>query len=152
MFAGSPASSSGLGGGVASPASASSSSSSGAGGVAAASGAGGAAAASSSASSSSGAGGATVVDAGAGAPCSPATDIPTGNKNTGNFGTTGPACYRTNDTINGWGCSNCDGRTITVDNVVVTVGQIPLPAPYTDGYTYFSFSAGTYTYASLYYY
>ncbi len=62
----------------------------------------------------------------------------------------GAACYRTNVTIpDGWQCSNCDGRTIEVDNMTVTIGQFPLPAQWSDGYTYFAFSAGTYAYASF---
>jgi hypothetical protein len=43
--------------------------------------------------------------------------------NTGNFNTTGAACYRTNANINGWGCYNFDGRTLTVGGVARTCGQ-----------------------------
>ncbi len=64
----------------------------------------------------------------------------------GNFNTTGAVCYTVNTNINGWGCSNAAGRTVTVNGTSVTCGQ-PLPgsAPYT-----FSFSAGTYPWASFY--
>jgi len=70
---------------------------------------------------------------------------------TGDFGTTDAACYRTNLAISGWGCSNCQGRTITVDGTVVTIGQVPL-TPAADGYVYFAFTGGMYTYAALYTY
>ena len=45
--------------------------------------------------------------------------------NTGNFNTTGAACYRTSANVNGWGCSNFDGRTVTVGGVARTCGQLP---------------------------
>ena len=44
--------------------------------------------------------------------------------NTGNFNTTGAVCYRTNANINGWGCYNFEGRTLTVGGVARTCGQI----------------------------
>ncbi len=70
--------------------------------------------------------------------------------NTGNFNTTGAACYRTNASINGWGCSNFDGRTVTVGGVARTCGQLPLTRS-ADGYYYFAVTAGTFAWASLYY-
>ncbi len=65
----------------------------------------------------------------------------------GNFNTTGAVCYTVSGTINGWGCSNMQGRTVTVNGTAVTCGRLPLPgtSPYT-----FSFSAGTYPWASFY--
>ena len=65
----------------------------------------------------------------------------------GNFNTTDAVCYVVSTTINGWGCSNATGRTVTVNGTAVTCGQLPLPggAPYT-----FSFSAGSYPWASFY--
>ncbi len=69
--------------------------------------------------------------------------------NTGNFNTTGAVCYRTNQTINGWGCSNFDGRTLTVGGQARTCGQLPLTRS-ADGYYYFSVTGGTYPWASLY--
>jgi aryl-phospho-beta-D-glucosidase BglC (GH1 family) len=68
---------------------------------------------------------------------------------TGNFNTTEAVCYRTSDTINGWGCYNFDGRTITVGGLVRTCGQMPLNKS-ADGYTYFSVTAGTYAWAGIY--
>ncbi len=69
--------------------------------------------------------------------------------NTGNFNTTGAVCYRTSATLNGWGCSNFDGRTVTVGGVARTCGQLPL-AKSADGFTYFSVTAGTFPWASLF--
>ncbi|HYD40222.1 MAG TPA: glycoside hydrolase family 11 protein [Anaeromyxobacter sp.] len=65
----------------------------------------------------------------------------------GNFNTTGAICFTVSTNINGWGCSNIDGRTVTVNGTAVTCGRLPLPgsAPYT-----FSFSAGSYPWASFY--
>jgi beta-glucanase (GH16 family) len=65
----------------------------------------------------------------------------------GNFATTGAVCFTVTGTINGWGCSNVDGRTVTVNGTGVTCGKLPLPgaSPYT-----FSFTAGTYPWASFY--
>ena len=68
---------------------------------------------------------------------------------TGNFNTTGPACYRTNGAVNGWGCSNFDGRTVTVGGQARTCGQLPLTRS-SDGYYYFSATSGTYPWASIY--
>jgi hypothetical protein len=71
----------------------------------------------------------------------------------GNFNTAGAICLRTSATVNGWGCSNFDGRTVSVNGGTATgtCGAGPLPlAKYTDGYTYFSVTAGTYSWASLY--
>jgi endoglucanase len=69
--------------------------------------------------------------------------------NTGNFNTTGAVCYRTSQNIAGWGCSNFDGRTLTVGGVARTCGQMSLTRA-SDGYYYFAVTAGTYPWASLY--
>ncbi len=69
--------------------------------------------------------------------------------NTGNFNTTGATCYRTSQTINGWGCSNFDGRTLTVGGQARTCGQLPVTRS-SDGFYYFSVTAGTYPWASIY--
>jgi len=72
---------------------------------------------------------------------------PAATGQSGNFNTTGAVCYTVSATINGWGCSNVDGRTVTVNGTAVTCGQTPLPgtAPYT-----FRFTAGSYPWASFY--
>jgi hypothetical protein len=75
------------------------------------------------------------------------------NGQSGNFNTTGAVCLRTGANVNGWGCSNFAGRTVALNGTTVSCGampQIPL-AKLSDGYTYFSVSAGTYPWASLYY-
>lgn len=69
--------------------------------------------------------------------------------NTGNFNTTGAVCYRTSAAINGWGCSNFNGRTVTVGGQARTCGQLPLIRS-ADGYYYFAVTGGTYPWASLY--
>jgi hypothetical protein len=69
--------------------------------------------------------------------------------NSGNFNTTGAVCYRTNATINGWGCYNFDGRTLTVGGVARACGQMPLTRA-ADGYTYFSVTAGQFPWAGLF--
>ena len=69
--------------------------------------------------------------------------------NTGNFNSAGAVCYRTNATVNGWGCYNFDGRTVTVGGQARTCSQTPLIRS-SDGYYYFSISGGTYPWAGLY--
>jgi hypothetical protein len=66
------------------------------------------------------------------------------------FKTTGPVCIRVTEQVDGWGCSNDAGRTVSVNGVAVTCGQMPLPARMSGAY-YFSFTAGTFSYAALYY-
>jgi arabinan endo-1,5-alpha-L-arabinosidase len=71
----------------------------------------------------------------------------------GNFGTTGAICLRTASAVNGWGCSNFAGRTVSVNGGTATgaCGGGPLPlAKQSDGYTYFSVTAGAYPWASMY--
>jgi endoglucanase len=89
---------------------------------------------------------ATFNTTGTGGTCANAITF---TSNTGNFNTTGAVCYRTSATINGWGCSNFDGRTVSVGGVPRTCGQLPL-ARSSDGFTYFSVTAGTFPWASLY--
>jgi len=69
--------------------------------------------------------------------------------NTGSFNTNGAACYRTSQNIAGWGCSNFDGRTVTVGGQARTCGQLPLTRS-SDGYYYFSATAGTFAWAAIY--
>ncbi|WP_157995065.1 cellulase family glycosylhydrolase [Peristeroidobacter soli] len=89
---------------------------------------------------------ATFNTSGTGGTCSNPISF---TNNTGNFNTTGAVCYRTSQTINGWGCSNFDGRTLTVGGQARTCGQLPLTRS-ADGYYYFSVTGGTYSWASLY--
>ena len=80
-------------------------------------------------------------------PCVPAKTISGGQS--GNFNTSGAYCFRTPDTINGWGCSNFDGRTLLVNDVSKSCSSMPMPMKY-NGYYYFEASAGTYAWASIY--
>jgi GH35 family endo-1,4-beta-xylanase len=89
---------------------------------------------------------ATFNTSGTGTPC--ANPI-TFTSNTGNFNTTGPVCYRTNATINGWGCYNFEGRTVTVGGQARTCGQMPVTRS-SDGFYYFSATGGTFPWAGLY--
>jgi len=83
------------------------------------------------------------------APCHPAKDISGGMS--GPFGSVGPECLRVSGMIAGWGCSNFDGRSVKVNGQTVMCGQLPLPDPI-DGAYYFDVSAGTFDYASFYWY
>jgi aryl-phospho-beta-D-glucosidase BglC (GH1 family) len=81
-----------------------------------------------------------------GAPC----DNPiTFSGNTGNFNTTGPVCYRTSATINGWGCFNFDGRTLIVGGQPSTCGQMPVTRS-ADGFVYFLATAGAFPWAGMF--
>ena len=86
-----------------------------------------------------------------GAPCANPITLTAGNS--GNFNTTGAVCYRTAASVNGWGCYNMAGRTVSVNGGAPTeaCGQMPLPAKWSDGYHYFAFTAGQYPWAGLYY-
>jgi mannan endo-1,4-beta-mannosidase len=92
----------------------------------------------------------TVAVTQAGQSSTPSCSNPvTFSGNTGNFNTTGGACYRTNANINGWGCYNFDGRAVTVGGVARSCGQMPLTRN-ADGYWYFAVTAGQYPWAGLY--
>jgi hypothetical protein len=83
----------------------------------------------------------------------PCTGAVTFTGTTGNFGTAGAGCYRTRQAVNGWGCSCFDGRTVRVNGGTAssTCGTGPFPlAKSSDGYTYFTISAGSFPWASLY--
>jgi lysophospholipase L1-like esterase len=69
--------------------------------------------------------------------------------NTGNFNTTGPVCYRTNAQINGWGCFNFEGRSVTVSGVPRTCGQMPVTRA-ADGFHYFAVTAGQFPWAGIF--
>jgi aryl-phospho-beta-D-glucosidase BglC (GH1 family) len=92
---------------------------------------------------------ATFNATGGGTPTPCASPI-TFTGNTGAFNTSGAVCYRTSAAINGWGCSNFDGRTVAVGGAAVTCGQTPLTRS-ADGFTYFSVTAGAFPWAALFY-
>ncbi len=89
----------------------------------------------------------TLIPTGNG-PCANPVTLTSGNS--GNFNTTGATCYRTSATINGWGCYNMDGRTVSVNGTSTTCGAMPV-AKWSDGYSYFGFTAGTYPWAGFYF-
>ncbi|HYD42153.1 MAG TPA: cellulase family glycosylhydrolase [Anaeromyxobacter sp.] len=82
----------------------------------------------------------------------PCANPVTFTSNTGNFNTTGAVCYRTAQRVNGWGCSNFAGRTVSVNGgtATATCGAGPFPLAQVGGYTYFSATAGSYPWASIY--
>jgi aryl-phospho-beta-D-glucosidase BglC (GH1 family) len=82
-----------------------------------------------------------------GTPC--ANPITFSGGNTGNFNTTGPVCYRTSATVNGWGCSSFDGRTASVGGQPTTCGQMPVIRS-ADGFVYFSATAGSFPWATFF--
>ncbi|HEU5137741.1 MAG TPA: cellulase family glycosylhydrolase [Steroidobacteraceae bacterium] len=91
----------------------------------------------------------SVTQAGSGGTGGTCANPVTFSGNTGNFNTTGAVCYRTNANINGWGCFNFDGRTVTVGGVARTCGQMPLTRS-ADGYYYFAVTAGQFPWAGIY--
>ena len=91
---------------------------------------------------------ATFNTTGGGTP-TPCSDPITFSGSTGNFNTTGAVCYRTAATINGWGCSSFDGRTVTVGGEARTCGQMPVTKA-ADGFTYFSATAGAFPWATIF--
>jgi hypothetical protein len=92
----------------------------------------------------------TLSSSGGTTPCSNPVTMTGGQS--GNFNTAGAVCLRTSAAVNGWGCSNFSGRTVSVNGgtAASACGAMPV-SKWTDGYTYFSISAGTYTWASLFY-
>ena len=69
---------------------------------------------------------------------------------TPNFGTFAGMCFVTCDTIQGWGCSNTAGRSVTINGGPLACGALPIPAAKTPGYNVIDVTAGTLDYASLY--
>jgi hypothetical protein len=85
-------------------------------------------------------------------PCANPVTITGGQS--GNFNTDGAICLRTSANVYGWGCANFQGRTVSVNGGTASAtcggGAVPLPK-WSDGYTYFAITAGSYPWASLYY-
>jgi hypothetical protein len=79
--------------------------------------------------------------------CTSATPL-TRFQNSGPFNTLGERWFVVNESINGWQASENTGRTIRVNGVVATPGQMPLPPPVNGTTYYFQFSAGTKPWAS----
>ncbi len=91
----------------------------------------------------------SATPAGATEPCTPNLTLDSTATSTGNFNTSGAYCVKVVRDMAGWGCSNFDGRTLQINDVVKTPGAMPLPAKVNNAY-YFEASAGTYNYASCY--
>ncbi|MFL5307626.1 MAG: hypothetical protein ACJ8F1_20570, partial [Polyangia bacterium] len=69
-------------------------------------------------------------------------------QNSGPIGTAEKWFVVTDNPINGWNASSVGSRQIRVNGVLVSPGQMPLPAPY-NGKRYFQFTAGTPAYTSV---
>ena len=100
-----------------------------------------------------GAGGGSAGSASTG-PCDNPKDVTGGNSMS--FDTTDAVCLRTKETFNTLGCSNFAGRTIKVNGTaVVCTDNTPAKAPFAaaiDGYNYFDVSAGTLSYADIFWF
>jgi hypothetical protein len=87
-------------------------------------------------------------------PCDNPKDVKQGNS--GSLETTGPACLRTQEKFTTVGSSNFAGRTLKVNGTAVTFAADGKTAgPFgaaVDGWNYFDVSAGTQSFASLYWY
>jgi len=93
---------------------------------------------------------ATFAGSGTGPTCSSPVSF---TNQSGSFNTTGAICLRTSAPVNGWGCSNFDGRTVSVNGrpATSTCGAGPFPiAPSADGFTYFMVTGGSISWANLF--
>jgi hypothetical protein len=78
--------------------------------------------------------------------------------NTGNFGTTGPACARFRGNVMGWGVSNGQGRMVTIVGATTmgpfdaTATTTSTMAPGSDGFIYWLLTSGSADYVSVYAY
>jgi hypothetical protein len=73
-----------------------------------------------------------------------------------NFNSTGPVCIQYKGNVTGWNSNNSQGRTITASGAttVVIPGASGVPnqpgiTAGADGYVYWNFTAGTYSYAGM---
>ncbi|HEX7028610.1 MAG TPA: serine hydrolase [Gammaproteobacteria bacterium] len=74
--------------------------------------------------------------------------------NSGSFNTTGAYCFKTQDSIAGWGVSSFDGRSISVTvngtGTAVTTPGATLPSKGSSDYYHFDSTAGNYAWAAVY--
>ncbi len=84
-------------------------------------------------------------------PCTPNATYTSSTISPTSIGTIGPYCIRVQADLVGWNCNNFLGRTVRVNGVTMICGTLPQPAKINDSY-YFDISAGTYDYASIYWY
>lgn len=72
------------------------------------------------------------------------------------FDTVAAVCLRTKETFNTIGCSNFAGRTMKVNGTAVVCSDgMSAVGPFAakiDGYSYFDVSAGTLSYADIYWF
>jgi fibronectin type 3 domain-containing protein len=73
-----------------------------------------------------------------------------GNDHTGNLSLA--TCFVTCDPIGGWGCSNTDGRQVTINGTPESYGTMPIQAPKTAPYTVIDVAAGTNASFNMYWY
>jgi hypothetical protein len=71
------------------------------------------------------------------------------------FGTFDGVCYVSCDVFQGWGCSNTETRTVTMNGSPLACGYTPIPAAKTSGFNVIDVSAadqnnGGHDYASLF--
>lgn len=67
----------------------------------------------------------------------------------GNFNTVNAVCLKVKSPVNGWGCSNFDGRTLKINGVTKTCGAAMGTAT-ADGWYWLDIGAGAYAWASIY--
>lgn len=83
--------------------------------------------------------------------------IPPAQQNSGSFATTGTVCVLFHGSVNGWGVSNADGRTVTAIGATTfgpvatsALGTPPAAAAGADGFVYWVFTAGTLSFSSMF--
>ncbi len=82
-------------------------------------------------------------------PCTPTATVSAAGSYSLN--TTSSYCLKVAATINGWGVSSFDGRTLSIDTYPqTTMGAMPLPAP-VNGAHYFAVGPGTASWAAIYF-
>ena len=78
--------------------------------------------------------------------CASATPLSV-NQHSGNLGTE-ERWFVASSPISGWQAANTSGRTLMINGVTVTPGEMPLPAAASDGLYYFAFGAGGVSWSS----
>lgn len=91
----------------------------------------------------------TATPNAAAAPCIHPVIVPSGTTLV-SLGTQGAACFEVTREIHGWGCSNWDGRTLSVNGATPSSGCGFTIAPWFDGSYYFDVGSGAYPWAALY--
>jgi endo-1,4-beta-D-glucanase Y len=79
--------------------------------------------------------------------CTLASAVLRSGGNSGNFDTPNAVCFKVADNLNGWGCSNFEGRTLKVNGTSKACGATITKV---SGYYLFDVSAGSVPWASIY--